>query len=435
MNLIIHRGAKEIGGSCVELRTENTRILIDFGMPLVDENGERFNADVLRDKTTRELIDLEILPAIDGLYKGKERQIDAIFISHSHLDHYGFLNYVHPDVPIYMSEGAKILADISDLFVPNSAGKINAIIIDKRKKVAVGDFTVTSYLVDHSAFDALAFLVEADGKRIFYSGDFRGHGRKSVLFEKMLENPPKDIDCLLMEGSMLGRNDMLCKNEEAVQLSMEDILKSNDNIKFLFASSQNIDRIVSAYKACVKTGHIFVIDIYTAYILDKLKEVSKNIPQFDWNNIKVKFTKYHASTLAEKVSTQLLYHYNTNKIDISDINKKKSKILMLARDNSVFPFFVKGIKDIEGAKIIYSMWEGYLTEKFKDYCEDKGIGIIYAHTSGHAVLDDLKSFVTAIDPGKLIPIHTFNPEEYAKHWGDRVIQIKDGQEITVGEWN
>ena len=57
------------------------------------------------------------------------------------------------------------------------------------------------------------------------------------------------------------------------------------------------------------------------------------------------------------------------------------------------------------------------------------------HTSGHAVLDDLKAFVSAIDPVKLVPIHTFNPEEYAKYWGDKVVRIKDGQEITVGEWN
>ena len=29
----IHRGTKEIGGSCVEVWTESTRILLDFGIP------------------------------------------------------------------------------------------------------------------------------------------------------------------------------------------------------------------------------------------------------------------------------------------------------------------------------------------------------------------------------------------------------------------
>ena len=61
------------------------------------------------------------------------------------------------------------------------------------------------FLVDHSAFDAYALLVEADDKRVYYSGDFRAHGRKAALFERMIERPPKDIDVLLMEGTTIGR--------------------------------------------------------------------------------------------------------------------------------------------------------------------------------------------------------------------------------------
>ena len=210
MHLTIHRGTKEIGGSCVELRTGRSRTLIDFGMPLVSVNGEKFDPEVLKHKSIDRLKEAKILPDIEGLYKGEEKGIDAILISHSHLDHYGFLSYVHPDIPVYMSEGAKSLADISEMFVPQSAGKVKALMIDKKKKIEVGEFTVTAELVDHSAFDALAFLVEAKGKKVFYSGAFRGHARKSVLFDRIVKDPPKEIDCLLMEGSMLGRSDMLC---------------------------------------------------------------------------------------------------------------------------------------------------------------------------------------------------------------------------------
>jgi len=37
MKFKIHRGTKEIGGSCIEVWTETTRILVDFGMPLVKD--------------------------------------------------------------------------------------------------------------------------------------------------------------------------------------------------------------------------------------------------------------------------------------------------------------------------------------------------------------------------------------------------------------
>ena len=429
MQLIIHRGTHEIGGSCVELKTDKARILVDFGMPLVGENKKPFDSKILIGKTVDDLKKLKILPDIKGLYNTEDKALDAILISHSHMDHYGLLNYVHPDIPIYMSQGAKELIEISSIFTPNKIGKLNSRIIKSRRPFDIGDITITPYQVDHSAFDAIAFLVEDDGKRLFYSGDFRGHGRKSALFEMMIKNPPKDIDCLLMEGSMFGRDDQKYKNEVSVQMRIEEILKSANNITFLFASSQNIDRLVSAYKACLKTDSTFVIDIYTAYILDRLRKVSKHIPQFNWRNIRIKFYKNQADTLADKVSTKLLYHYNSKKIELIEINKKKDKMMMLARDNSIFPSIVKGIDGITGAKIIYSMWEGYLTEEFKSYCRQKGIAVEQVHTSGHATLNDLKAFAKAINSRVLIPIHTFEASRYPDIFEN--VKVLNDKEVFV----
>jgi len=400
MQLTIHRGTKEIGGSCVELRTGGSRILIDFGMPLVSGKGERFDSEVLKDKSIDSLREEKILPDIEGLYKGEEKGIDAILISHSHLDHYGFLSYVNPDIPVYMSMGARELIDVSNIFITKKPGRINASVIRHMRPFGVGEFRVTPYVVDHSAFDALAFLVEGDGKRVFYSGDFRGHGRKSVLFDRMVKDPPGDIDCLLMEGSMLGRGDNVCADEVDVQRRIEQVLRGNDNITFLFTSSQNIDRLVSAYKACLKTGSVFVIDIYTAFILDKLRKCSKNIPQFDWKKVQVKFTKYHADVLADAGYRALLYVYNRGKINMFDINRNKKRILMLGRDNSVFPAVVKKIDSSEGAKVIYSMWEGYLTDGLKKYCAQRSLE------------------------------HTFNPEEFPGLF-ENVRVLSDGEVFEV----
>lgn len=393
MKLIIHRGAKEIGGSCVELISENSRILIDPGMPLVARSGKPF---------------------------------DGILISHAHLDHYGFLYHVHQDIPVFMSRGAKELIDITRIFVTKKPSSPGVKIIKHLRPFRVGDFNVTPYLVDHSAFDALAFLVEADGKRVFYSGDFRGHGRKSVLFDRMVKDPPSGVECLLMEGSMIGRGEEVYPEEKAVQGRIEVILKGSDNITFFFASSQNIDRIVSAYKACLRTGRIFVIDIYTAFVLDKLRKVSGNIPQFDWKNIRVKFTKHHADTLADAGYRELLYVYNKRKIDMFEINHNKRRILMLGRDNSIFPDIIKNIEGPAGAKVIYSMWEGYLTDRFKEYCAGKGLVIEQVHTGPHATIEDLKTFADAIKPGVLVPIHTFNPEKYTELFGN-VKTLNDGE--------
>jgi ribonuclease J len=51
MNFKIHRGTKEIGGSCVEVSTANTRILLDFGMPLVNKDRSEFDAKKIKNST------------------------------------------------------------------------------------------------------------------------------------------------------------------------------------------------------------------------------------------------------------------------------------------------------------------------------------------------------------------------------------------------
>jgi ribonuclease J len=233
-----------------------------------------------------------------------------------------------------------------------------------------------------------------------------------------------------MEGSALGRDDVQYKAEEDVENRLEEILSERKNINFLFASSQNIDRLVSAYRACLKADSIFVIDIYTAFILDKLKQVSERIPQFNWKNVRVKFLNAHAKALVHAGHKDLLYTYNRRKIEMPEISKNKNRILMLARDNSVFPLILKKIKDVAGATIAYSMWDGYLSKEFRAFCKDKGLTIEYIHTSGHAKLEDLKTFASAMKPKVLIPIHTFEPDSYSKIF-ENVKILRDGEVLNL----
>jgi len=82
MQLTIHRGAKEIGGTCVELQSGRSRILIDFGLPLVDENMERFDSKQIKSKSKEDLITRGVLPDIKGLYEGEQPTVNAILLSH-----------------------------------------------------------------------------------------------------------------------------------------------------------------------------------------------------------------------------------------------------------------------------------------------------------------------------------------------------------------
>jgi len=430
MKLIIHRGTKEIGGSCVEISSGETRIIVDLGMPLVNENNEPFESKALEGRSISELVNNRVLPAVSGLYAGEEKKIDAVLLSHAHQDHYGFLRYISPEIPVYMSRGVKILLEISDLFIPTKSNLRNVTAFKMWEPFRIGNLVITPYLVDHSGFDAAAFLINGEGKKIFYSGDLRGHGRKKILFDKLLSQPISGIDYLLLEGSMLGRENGQYQDEKSVEERMVSLFREKEGIAFVFCSSQNIDRLVSIYRAVKRSGSLLVIDLYTAYILDRLSAVSKHLPQFDWDEVRVKYFQAHAKALVDSNQKELLYKYKKGKIEIEEINSSKKRIVMLMRDNSIFRVCLRKLTDLVGAVAVYSMWDGYITDRFMGTLAKQGIKYEHVHTSGHAVIRDLQRLAEALNPRYVVPIHTFHPQEYPVLFKNALL-LDDGEELII----
>ncbi|MBN2136271.1 MAG: hypothetical protein JW720_00540 [Sedimentisphaerales bacterium] len=427
MKLTIQRGAKEIGGSCVELQSGTSKILIDFGLPLVDENKERFNSEIVKTIPKTELIKNGVLPDITGLYKDENPAYDGILLSHSHQDHYGLLSFVSPQVPVYLSEGCKELLDVSYFFGQTTFAPTNTVTLEKWKPCRVGAFTVTPYLVDHSAFDALAFLIEAEGKRVFYSGDFRGHGRKSVLFQKMLRDPPKNVTCLILEGSMLGRSKGLYQSEQEVEDKLVELLTNQERLYFMACSSQNIDRLVSIYKACKRSNRVFVIDPYTAYILDKLKGISANIPQYNWGkNIRVFFVP---NTYTERMAdNKKLFKFKSAKITYEQMKELRKKLVVKDTDLTRKIFSRK--KDLVNTTLIYSLWSGYLPE-IRFLWDSDNVPIVEVHCSGHIYTENMQEFAKAIAPEFTVPIHTFFPERYSEFLRSEVRVVGDRETVDI----
>lgn len=408
MKIIIHRGSNEVGGTCIQLSSGGTTVLLDLGRPLAKGSKE---------------IDLSSIKP------------DAVIVSHPHQDHYGLIDAIDSDIPVYIGELGKSLIDATRVFIGEELHKNSFYHFKGWKPFEIGGFTITPYLVDHSAVDAYSFLIEAEGKRLFYSGDFRAHGRKSDLFERMVKKPLKDIDILFMEGTMLKRNNDDFPTEEAVEAKIYETIRCQENISFLISSSQNIDRIVSAFRACKRAGKTLVIDFYTAWVLEQIKKVSSSVPAMEWPFIRV-YADYSQDQVLQSNSEffgdfrKRVYRY---RIEREELTANPAQYLFFSKMSKFrIMELYKGEKPVN---VIYSQWLGYLkcsndayygAQEIAAYQQDPHVNFVYAHTSGHATVEDLKEFAKALNPKMLVPIHSCFPEKYAELFSN-VVYKKDGE--------
>jgi ribonuclease J len=411
MRICIHRGSKQIGGSCVEVEDEGQRLLIDLGLPLDAESN-----------------DSQHLPAIQAL-DGNDPSLLGILISHPHLDHFGLLAHISPNIPIGMGADARRILSAAAPFLPNNPPiPSSGWDYQSNQTFGIGPFKITPFLVDHSAYDAYAFLIEAGGKRLFYSGDFRAHGRKSALFYRFIEKPPCNIDALLVEGSSLSRlsSDQRFPSESEIEDQLVQAYSATDGMALIHTSAQNIDRIVSILRACKKTGRRLVIDLYAAAILEATG--NQNIPQSDWPDVALYVPQSQRIQIKKNAWFDLLKKHSKNRIFIESLQESPKKSTILFR-----PLHCSDLEKgncLEGASYIYSQWEGYWErgtyDKLKDWLEYHNISKQSVHTSGHASPADLKNFVEALAPKKVVPIHSFMPERYADLYTN-VEQHHDGE--------
>ena len=431
MRLTIHRGTKEVGGSCVEISTAQTRIILDVGLPLFEADAEPLNTFAVRRMTTEELQAGGYLTNAKGLFFGDDHP-DAIFLSHAHLDHTGLLDHTQASIPVYASKGTSKMMLAGKIFagqveIPQDRFKR----LDPEKPKTIGDIKITGYPVDHSIYGCMAFLIEACNKRILYTGDIRLHGRKPGMHQRLLK-VLKDcpIDVLVMEGTHFGFSDGPVSTEYDLEDDLSKLVHESKGLVLASFSPQHVDRLVAFIRAAKKSNRQFVADVYTAFVLHLIHcEVSVPVPgQNGWGRV-----YYPKSWLGPKQqrSGTLADMFSGCRINMEEILAKPSQHLMIFRPSMLDDF---EHQFPEATTCLYSRWNGYL--KGDDWKQtdralrSSGGRIIEAHTSGHIFSDDIVSFVNSIDPKQVIPIHTFEPGRFAEHFENTVV-LQDGVPFTI----
>ena len=429
MTAIIHRGTREIGGTLIELRSANTRLLIDAGFPLF-LNGKPIDDDVAK-MPPEKLLELGVLPPIDGLYKWDEPRFGGIIISHAHLDHYGLLKYVHPDIPVYLSAGTKTLIEVTQLFKICEQYDINSVLFKMYEAFNIGGFAVKPFLVDHSAFDAAAFEISAEGKTVIYSGDFRGHGRKAVCLDSFIRQASKQANVLFIEGSMVERSEEKTITEDELEMAVVAELQGNSGIALFQSSSQNIDRIVSFYRAALRLGKTFVVDVYTANVLHELHALGNKIPFPSYDKLKVFYPYRITQKVFNEIGAEYAQRFSAYHMPKEKLDSMQNDVVMLVR-----PSMQKDLErcNISGGTFFYSMWQGYrdsaYQQKFETWLDSKEFNKVFLHTSGHAKISDIRRLIDGLNPKKIVPIHTMQPSAFLEYSGKVELQ-EDGVAFEI----
>ena len=394
MKLCIHRGTHQIGGIAAEISTASTRILIDIGDELsLDPN---FVSAPLN---------------IPGVTDANGR-CDAVLFTHYHGDHTGQMLRIRPEIPIY---AGALAMDIMRLSAERGGQKNEALCkrietirtFSAGMPFLIGDIQITPFCIDHSACDSYLFLIEADGKRLLYTGDFRLHGVRGKTMDKILDRRIGKVDAIITEGTTVSRTDGKTVTEWELQARVRNYLQQYKYV-FVLCATTNLDRIFALARA-VPRGKYCICDDYQKTLVETVSKHWNGISSF-YEMPKLLSFKYHPPARFAELGG-----------------------LMFVRANSKFEAIIRQYDPAQSI-LLYSMWDGYRTKPDSNIPEFLSLTGTWAelHTSGHASPDDLRHVIEKADPEIVIPMHTDAPQKMQTLCQNRtVILLKDREELLL----
>lgn len=394
MKLCIHRGTHQIGGIAAEIATETTRILIDMGDELSLDPGF-----------------VSVPLHIPGVTDANGR-CDAVLFTHYHGDHTGQMLRIRPDIPLYAGALAKDIMRLSSAH----SWKKDEVLCKRIETIRtfsagmpflIGDIQITPFGIDHSAVDSYLFLIEADGKCILYTGDFRLHGVRGKTMDKILDRRIGKVDAIITEGTTVSRTDGKTVTEWELQARVRNYLQQYKYV-FVLCATTNLDRIFALARA-VPRGKYCICDDYQKMLVEIVSKHWSGISSF-YEMPKLLSFKHHPPARFAELGG-----------------------LMFVRANSKFGAIICQYDPAQSI-LLYSMWDGYRTKPGSTIPDFLALTDTWEtlHTSGHASPEDLRHVIEKADPQLVIPMHTDAPQKMQALCPDRtVVLLKDEEELSL----
>jgi ribonuclease J len=405
MKVIVHSGGEQIGASCLETSSATTRIILDCGWPIEEQASEL------------------LPPAVPGLFIAGTPP-NAVLLSHAHPDHTGFIKDIASAVSVYATTDASKVMKVGSIYARGVAIPValfKAVTVprsgrESTKPFTVGDLSITAYPVDHSSPGAVGYLVEHAGRRIFYTGDLRFHGRKPGMHQRILRDLRGKLDLLITEGTNVGREPSGLGSEKEVEDGAAKLSRRCTSLVLVAYSPQNLDRFVSFFRAAVRAGRTFVCDHYQAAVLYQLNNSALPKPSRDGLRIYLPRRRRRVKAYESR--------FGDSTISLDEILGTPDRFMMLMRPSMI-------LNDLGGrlppeTVLLYGMWTGYRGKS--DWQEAEQVltlssgEVIECHASGHAHGEELFEFVEELSPTQVLPVHTRSTADFRMRFGTKCVR-------------
>ena len=438
--ITFYGGVNEVGGNKILLKDRDARVFFDFGMSF-SMRRQFYSPPFLSPKSEKSLQALGILPKIDGIYRfdAKAPEVDAVFISHGHMDHSAYLSFIKREIPVYCGETTKIILQAmgemrrADLEFDVEGIKFEA--FRTGHKICVGDLEVLPIHVDHSVPGAYGFIIQTSNGVVVYTGDFRRHGAKPKMTDEFVEKA-KESEPVAVVSEATNMTGASISSEGEVEGKLNEIVQQASGIVLADFASTDIDRLNSFHRIAKKTGRCLTVSLRQAYLIEALhKDKGLKLPDLNDENILV-FRK--SKKRYEKWENNIIEKYKGKIVDVFEVSKQQCKAIL-----AMSLYDLEELVEIQpspGSCYILSASEPFNEEmeidfeRLLNWLRHYGLPQYHVHVSGHIMPLQLKKALKEMNASKIFPIHTENAELFAKFMRDlksETVLVEKGKEYKI----
>jgi ribonuclease J len=437
--LTFYGGVNEIGGNKILLQDKGTKIFLDFGMSFALKK-QFYSPPFLSPRSKKSLQELEILPKLEGVYiDDKTTEVDAVFLSHAHMDHSAYISFINREIPVHCGETTKIilqaLSEIRRADLEFNVEGIKFKSFRTGKTIATDGLEIEPVHVDHSVPGAYGFIIHTSNGAVVYTGDFRGHGTKPEMTSDFVEKAKeaKPVAVITEATNMTGAS---VSSEKEVKNKLNEIVKQASGLVVADFAYADVDRLNSFYRTAKKNGRCLAVSLKQAYMLNALREDKHlKIPNLNGESILI-FRK--SKKTYRKWEKQIMEEYHDKIVDVFEVSKQQCKVI-LAMSFYDLEELVE-INPRPGSCYILSASEPFNEEmeidfeRLVNWLEHYGLPQYHVHVSGHIMPLQLKGILKEINADKIFPIHTENADLFAKFMDDlksKTVLVEKGREYIV----